>query len=110
MRRRLILRVEALRLWITRIKDALTRLLADSLVAELIDIEGLAHAVSAGSIGLELYEGVDSGGTQATLNALDQLAVLIEVMDDLGPVARRALRGKLRRTTKNAAVRTSAET
>jgi hypothetical protein len=35
---------------------------------------------------------------QAALDALDQLAVVIEVVDDLGPVARRALRGKLRRT------------
>jgi AcrR family transcriptional regulator len=92
----------ALQLWITPIKDALTRSLADSPVAELIDTEGLAYAVSAGFVGLELYEGVDSEGTHAALNALDQLAVLIEVMDDLGPVARRALRGKLRRTTKNA--------
>jgi AcrR family transcriptional regulator len=90
----------ALQLWITPIKHALTRLLANSPVAELIDTAGLAHAVSAGFVGLELYEGVDSDGTQAALDALDQLAVLIEVVDDLGPVARRALRGKLRRTNR----------
>lgn len=91
----------ALQLWIIPIKHALTRVLADSPVAELIDTEGLACAVSAGFVGLELYEGVDSDGAQAALDALDQLAMLIEVVDDLGPVARRALRGKLRRTTKN---------
>jgi hypothetical protein len=34
------------------------------------------------------------------LDALDRLAVLIEVVDDLGPVALRALRGKLRKTAK----------
>jgi AcrR family transcriptional regulator len=92
----------ALQLWITPIEHALTRLLAGSPVAELIDTASLARAVSAGFVGLELYEGVDPDGARAALDALDRLAVLIEVMDDLGPVARRALHGKLRRTTKNA--------
>ncbi|MFE3170849.1 TetR/AcrR family transcriptional regulator [Amycolatopsis sp. NPDC059090] len=90
----------ALQLWIAPIEDALTRLLADSPVSEVIDTAGLARAVSAGFVGLELYEGVDPDGTQAALDALDRLAVLIEVVDDLGPIALRALRGKLRRTTK----------
>jgi hypothetical protein len=31
------------------------------------------------------------------LNALDQLGALVEVVEDLGPVARRALRAKLRK-------------
>ncbi|WP_037806638.1 TetR/AcrR family transcriptional regulator [Amycolatopsis nivea] len=90
----------ALQLWIAPIESALTRLLADSPVAEVIDTPGLARAVSAGFVGLELYEGVDPEGTEAALDALDRLAVLIEVVDDLGPIALRALRGKLRRTTK----------
>lgn len=87
----------ALQLWITPIEAALRRLLADSPVAELVDPAGLARAVSAGFIGLELYEGVDPAGARSALDALDRLAVLMEVVDDLGPVARRALRGKLRR-------------
>ncbi len=91
----------SLRLWIAPVEQALTRLLADSPVAELIDTAGLARAVSAGFIGLELYEGVDAQGAEAALDALDRLAVLIEVVDDLGPVALRALRGKLRKTVKN---------
>jgi AcrR family transcriptional regulator len=88
----------ALRLWIAPIEGALTRLLAGSPVAELLDTAGLARAVSAGFIGLELYEGVAPDEAGAALDALDRLAVLVEVVDDLGPVARRALRGKLRRT------------
>ncbi|MDT7725856.1 MAG: hypothetical protein QOI21_2432 [Actinomycetota bacterium] len=91
----------ALQLWITPIERALARLLADSLVADVIDTAGLARVVSAGFVGLELYDGVDPDGAQVALDALDQLAVLIEVVDDLGPVVRRALRGKLRRTTKD---------
>jgi AcrR family transcriptional regulator len=88
----------ALQLWIDPIERALTRLLAGSPVAEVIDTAGLARAISAGFVGLELYEGVDPAGARAALDALDRLAVLVEVMDDLGPVARRALRAKLRRT------------
>jgi AcrR family transcriptional regulator len=88
----------ALRLWVDPVESALTRLLAGSPVAEVIDTAGLARAVSAGFVGLELYEGVDPGGAASAMDALDRLAVLVEVVDDLGPVARRALRGKLRRT------------
>ncbi|HEX7308215.1 TetR/AcrR family transcriptional regulator [Lentzea sp.] len=91
---------ESLQLWITPIERALTRLLAGSPVSELVDTAGLARAVSAGFIGLELYEGVDPDGARAALDSLDRLAVLVEVVDDLGPVAHRALRAKLRRTSK----------
>ncbi|GLY47696.1 TetR/AcrR family transcriptional regulator [Lentzea sp. NBRC 102530] len=87
----------SLHLWIAPIEGALTRLLTGSPLSDLIDTAGLARAVSAGFIGLELYEGVDPDGAKAALDALDRLAVLIEVVDDLGPVAHRALRAKLRR-------------
>ncbi|MGW5052778.1 TetR/AcrR family transcriptional regulator [Actinokineospora sp. NPDC004072] len=88
---------EALRLWTAPVEAALTRLLAESPVAAALDVPGLARAVSASFIGLELYDGVDAEGAAAALDALDRLAVLVEVVDDLGPVARRALRAKLRR-------------
>jgi AcrR family transcriptional regulator len=88
----------ALHLWIAPIERTLDRLLAGTPLAELVDTAGLARAVSAGFIGLELFEGVDEAGAHAALDALDQLATLAEVVDDLGPVARRALRAKLRRS------------
>jgi AcrR family transcriptional regulator len=91
----------ALALWLAPIEHALTRLLADSPAAEVIDTAGLARAVGAGFIGLELYEGVDPDGARAALDALDRLAVLVEVLDDLGPIARRALLGKLRRSDRS---------
>jgi AcrR family transcriptional regulator len=90
----------ALRQWTDQIEATLTRVLAGSPVAEVADIPGLARAVSAAFIGLELYEGVDAAGAQRALAALEQLAVLVEVVDDLGPVAQRAVRAKVRRTAR----------
>jgi AcrR family transcriptional regulator len=88
----------ALHLWITPIEQALNRLLADSPLARFVETAGLARAVCAGFIGLELFEGVEPAGAYAALDALDRLAALGEVIDDLGPVARRAVLSKLRKT------------
>lgn len=89
---------EGLGLWIAEIEGVLTRLTASMPFADLFDVPGLARAVASAFIGLELYEGVDPAGAESALNALEQLAVLTEVLDGLGPVARRALRSKIRRT------------
>jgi hypothetical protein len=74
--------------------------MASTPLGDLADAPGLARAVSAAFVGLELFEGVDPAGAQAALNALDQLGVLVEVVEDLGPVARRALRARLRSSRK----------
>jgi AcrR family transcriptional regulator len=87
---------QALGLWVAEIETVLTRVLAQTPLGDLAEAPGLARAVSAAFIGLELFEGVDSAGARAALDALDQLGALVEVVDDLGPVARRALRTKLR--------------
>jgi AcrR family transcriptional regulator len=89
----------ALQLWIDQIESVLHRLLAESPFAEVADIPGLARAVSAAFIGLELFEGVDETAARHALDALGQLTVLIEVVDELGPIARRALRAKLTRAS-----------
>lgn len=86
----------ALQLWTDEIETVLTRLLTGSPVAEVADIPGLARAVSAAFVGLELFEGVDRPGAHRALAALDQLAVLVEVVDELGPLARRALRSRVK--------------
>ncbi|WP_221246325.1 TetR family transcriptional regulator [Actinoplanes campanulatus] len=87
----------ALRMWIDEIETVLQRLLAGSPVAEVADIPGLARAVGAAFVGIELYEGVDRDGAHRALDALDQLAVLVEVVDELGPLARRALKSKIKK-------------
>jgi hypothetical protein len=88
---------DALALWVAEIESVLHRLLAGSPVAAVADPAGLARAVSGAFIGLELFEGVDPAGAEAALESLQRLAVLVEVVEELGPVARRALRAKLRK-------------
>ena len=83
--------------WVAEIETVLTRLLNGSPLAEVADANGLARAVSASFIGLELYDGVDRDGALVALDALQRLGVLVDVMDDLGPVAHRALRRRVRR-------------
>ncbi len=92
----------ALQIWTNEIEATLTRLLASSPFTEVADVPGLARAISAAFIGLELYEGVDKAGAEQALAALEQLAVLLEVVEDLGPVARRAFRSKVTKVTKAA--------
>ncbi|MEU6364167.1 TetR/AcrR family transcriptional regulator [Streptomyces sp. NPDC046931] len=87
-------------LWIAEIERVLVRVLAATPVGEFADPAGLARAVSASFVGIELYEGVDAAGAREALTALDQLASLVAALDDLGPVAQRAVRHALRRASR----------
>ena len=87
----------AMDLWREEVEGVVRRVLEPSALADVVDPAGLARAMSAAFIGLELYEGVDPDGATAALSALERLGVLMEVLDDLGPVARRAMRARLRR-------------
>ena len=84
-------------LWIGEIEKVLTRVLADTPLGEFADPAGLARAVAAAFVGIELYEGVDAVGASAALDALEQLGVLASALEELGPVAQRAVRHRLRR-------------
>jgi len=88
---------QALGLWIGGIETVLRRVLASSPLAEILDIGGLARSIVLAFIGFELYEGVDPAGADQAMAAMAQLGVLVDVMEDLGPAARRAIRAKLRR-------------
>jgi len=87
----------ALRLWTNEIESVLRRVLAGSPFGEIADIGGLARALSAAFIGLELYEGVDGDGASQAIAALEQLAVLADAVDSLGPVPRRAVQAAINR-------------
>jgi AcrR family transcriptional regulator len=86
----------AMRLWSSEIEAVIGRVLRKSPLAAITDSSGLAGAVAASFIGLELYDAVDADAVGLALDALERLGVLVEVVDDLGPVARRALKSKLR--------------
>jgi AcrR family transcriptional regulator len=88
----------ALGLWIEAVEQVLVRVLRDSPLADVLDTGGLARAVSAGFIGIELLDAVDPRASDDALAQLDRLAALVEVVDGLGPVPRRALRSKLGKT------------
>ncbi len=97
----------AMGLWVAELETVLTRLLATTPIAELADPPGLARAVAAAFVGLELFEGVDPEGATAALDSLERLSTLIEVMDELGPLAQRTIRAKLRRPRRRNAGRDS---
>lgn len=95
-----------LNLWIAELETTLTRVLRDTPLAEFIDLPGLSKATAAAFVGLELYEGVDPDGAAQALDALDQLATLVTALDEMSPLVRRAVRGRLRRaSTRGAAPR-----
>lgn len=84
-------------LWVEEVEETLTRVLAGTALAEFVDVPGLARAVGAAFVGLELYEGVDAEGAERALDALEQLASLVTALEDMGPLVRRAVRARLRR-------------
>ncbi|MFF3849428.1 TetR/AcrR family transcriptional regulator [Streptomyces sp. NPDC002328] len=86
-------------LWIVEIEKVLVRVLAGTPFGEFTDPAGLARAVAASFVGLELYEGVDTEGATAALDALEQLGTLVGALEELGPVAQRAVRQYLRRSS-----------
>lgn len=69
-------------------------------LGEFTDPAGLARAVAASFVGIELYEGVDERGAHAALDALEGLGALVTALEELGPVAQRAVRHRLRRQSR----------
>ncbi|MEV0116361.1 helix-turn-helix domain-containing protein [Streptomyces sp. NPDC050844] len=86
-----------LALWIEEIEKVLTRVLSTTPLGEFADPSGLAKALAASFVGIELYEGVDTDGANRALDALEQLSLLVTAVEDLGPLAQRAVRHRLRR-------------
>lgn len=86
-----------LELWAGAIEEVLVRILGATPLAGAVDIAGLARAVAAAFIGLELYGGVDRDGTERAFDALGQLAALLGLLDDLGPLTQRAVRSRVKR-------------
>ncbi len=84
-------------MWVTEIEEVLNRVLAGTPLAEFVDVAGLARATAAAFVGLELYEGVDKDGAERAFDSLEQLAGLVAVLEDMGPLVRRTVRARLRK-------------
>jgi AcrR family transcriptional regulator len=87
----------AMERWSGQIEEVLVRLLPDSPLDGVVEASGLARAIAAGAIGLELYAAVDEAAAQDALATLDVLAALMQVIDGLGPVTTRVVRGGVRK-------------
>jgi AcrR family transcriptional regulator len=83
--------------WADALEPTVRRLLRTTPLDGLVDHHGLTRAVSASFLGMELYEGVDPAAAAAALVSLEQLGAVLEAVNDLGPIARRAVRARLRR-------------
>jgi AcrR family transcriptional regulator len=83
--------------WCDEIEAVLARVLRPTPLDGLVDPQGLARAVAAGFIGLELYDEVDPEAAGAAFDALDAIGGLVSALDGLPPVAVRAVRGRARR-------------
>jgi AcrR family transcriptional regulator len=90
----------ALGLWIDEVETVLERLLVATPVAGLTDLRGLAYVIASAFIGMVLYEGVDPVGASEAYAAMEDLAALMEAVEELGPVATRVVGRKLRRGAK----------
>ena len=85
---------EAIALWTDAVRPTLRRLLATSPVGELFDADVLTDLAASAFVGIELME-----PTRAAVPVEDPLAQLrpvAELLDGLGPIARRAVRSVLR--------------
>jgi AcrR family transcriptional regulator len=90
----------ALRVWTDKVEEVLARLLTVSPIGEAFDAKTLAHLVSSTFIGLELM-GSTTPDTDQDLAGLERLGTLAELIDDLGPIARRAVRATFRKHAKS---------
>ena len=81
-------------MWTSRIERALARVLDGSPLGEALDASMLAELVSAAFIGIELVEPTRPDG--GSVVALERLEPLARALDDLGPIARRAVRSALK--------------
>lgn len=77
--------------WAREVRAALHRVLAHNPIAGIVDINGLAHLVTAAFVGLELYADADSADAAQAVHTLDALANVIDTLDSLGPIAKRAV-------------------
>lgn len=88
---------EAIGLWTGAVRPTLQRLLATSPVGELFDADVLTDLAASAFVGLELMEPTRDRSAPHE-DPLARLRPVAELLDGLGPLARRAARSVLRGT------------
>jgi AcrR family transcriptional regulator len=87
----------AMEQWSGEVERVLVRVLPATPLHGLVEPSGLARAVAAGFVGLELYDGVDPAAADSALASLDAIGALVSAFDVLPPLAVRAVRNRARR-------------
>jgi AcrR family transcriptional regulator len=77
--------------WTDRVSATLRRVLDGNPIASLIDIDGLAHVITAAIIGLELCAGTDPSGSVRADHTIATIADLVDAIGELPPIATRTL-------------------
>lgn len=85
----------AIALWTDAVRPTLQRLLASSPVGELFDADVLTDLAASAFVGIELMEPTRAAGAPID-DPLARLRPVAELLDGLGPIARRAVRSVLR--------------
>jgi AcrR family transcriptional regulator len=93
----------AMERWSAEIESVLARVLKTTPLHGLVDPRGLARAVAAGFIGLELYDEIHPDAATEALDALDAIGALVSALEGLPPVAVRAMKGRARRAVARSA-------
>ncbi|WP_317698816.1 TetR/AcrR family transcriptional regulator [Aeromicrobium sp. REDSEA-S32_B7] len=88
----------AIGLWTGAVRPTLERLLATSPVGELFDADVLTDLAASAFVGIELMEPTRTGEGRQADDPLARLRPVAELLDGLGPIARRAVRSVLRGT------------
>lgn len=96
---------DALRMWTKQIEPVLNRVLVGGPLDGLFDPPALAHVMAGTFIGVELFQTVDGSAADHALAELDRIGMLMEALDQLGPLARRAVRSRLGRVTRRSRYR-----
>jgi hypothetical protein len=88
--------------WTAEVESAVVRVLPGTPLAGLVDPRGLAQAVAAGFVGLELYDGVDPEAAAGALGSLEAIGALVAAFEGLPPMAVRAVRSRARKAVARA--------
>ncbi len=90
---------DALGIWIQELRTVVDRVIDKSVLSGLVDTASMTQALAASFIGMELYDGI-SDGSNDLFGALEPLAAIADMADDLGTISKKAVRSRVRHAVK----------